>query len=90
MLTTATSNTFAQEVEQVQQDQNSWLDRFSIPDSLKAHSHELEALLNKVFKNCPETNQNIELAKQLAINWCSSKCKELDIPAEANIEALTR
>ena len=39
---------------------------------------------------CPVTEQNIELAKQLAINWCTSKCKELDIPAEANIAELTR
>ncbi len=90
MLTTAPSNIFANEVTAMPQDGSAWLDRFSIPDSLQSHSHELEALLNKVFKNCPVTDQNIELAKQLAINWCTSKCKELDIPAEANIAELTR
>ena len=88
MLSTAPSNIFAQEETSVTTGK-ALLERLTVPVDLRPHSHELEALLNKVFKNCPETSQNIELAKQLAINWCSSKCKELNLPVEAQIAQLS-
>ena len=68
------------------QGQSSWI--VSLPAPLMEYSSELEALMNKVFKNCPKTGQNIELAKQLAINWCNSKCKELDIPSDSLINQI--
>ena len=56
--------------------------QLNIPNELKQHKEELAGLLDKVFNNCPKSQQNVELAKQLALNWCTSKCKELDIPVE--------
>ena len=80
MLSTAPSNIFAQEETSVTTGK-ALLERLTVPVDLRPHSHELEALLNKVVQNCPETSQNLELA----INWCSSKCKELDLPVEPQI-----
>lgn len=47
----------------------------SLPQQLKSHQHELESLLNKVFRGrC--SPENLSLAQQLALNWCMSKCRQ--------------
>ncbi|HNB21419.1 MAG TPA: hypothetical protein PKZ32_03335 [Candidatus Melainabacteria bacterium] len=47
----------------------------SLPPQLKAHQHELESLLTKVFRGrC--SPENLPLAQQLALNWCMSKCRQ--------------
>lgn len=54
-------------------DCGSWT--LTLPSQLKSHQHELESLLNKVFRGrCSDAN--LPLAQQLALNWCMSKCKQ--------------
>lgn len=91
MLSTAPNPTFTTDtgsnISGECQGPSSWI--VSVPGPLEQYANELEALMNKVFKDCPKSSQNIELAKQLAINWCTSKCKELDIPSDSLVNELT-
>lgn len=53
-----------------------------LPPGLKAHQSELESLLSKVFAGRPRSPENLELAQQLTLNWCLSKCRKMGIPLE--------
>ena len=50
-----------------------------LPPTLQQHQRELEVLLRKVFNNRPRSPENIALAKQMSLNWCASKSRQLDI-----------
>jgi len=47
-----------------------------LPPVLAAHQPELEELLGNVFSGRPSSHENLQLAKQLSLNWCISKCKK--------------
>ena len=53
-----------------------------IPTGLKDHQAELERLLGKVFGNRPRSSDNLDLAKQMTINWCVSKARQTGLPLE--------
>ncbi len=48
-----------------------------IPNALKQYEWELERLIHKVFPHGLSNNENLNLAKQLTLNWCASMCKKL-------------
>lgn len=52
----------------------SWI--LSLPPTLIEHQPELERLLFKVFNNLPKSEHNVQLARQMSLNWCVSKCKQ--------------
>ncbi len=60
--------------------------KVSMPASLTAHKSELEHLINKVFANRLDSEDNIALAKQMSINWCVSKCKQVGLPPDECLE----
>ena len=51
----------------------------NVPQSMQPHKMELEQILAKVFSNCSNPSSNLALARQLAINWCQQKGRELGI-----------
>lgn len=61
-------------------DGSGWI--FSLPPKLKAYQPELEALLGKVFTDRKLRAENLQLAQQLSINWCRSKCRQVGISIE--------
>jgi hypothetical protein len=61
----------------VSQGGESWV--LNLPPRLQAYQGELELLLGKVFSGCPKSPHNLELAQQMTLNWCLSKCKKIGI-----------
>ncbi len=57
----------------------------AIPTELEQHELELELLIYKVFPNGLTNNENLNLAKQLALNWCASMCRKLGLNCKAQI-----
>lgn len=53
-----------------------------LPPRLQAHQTEIEMLLGRVFSGRPQSSENLELAQQMTINWCVSKCKKIGIALE--------
>jgi hypothetical protein len=49
----------------------------TLPPELKAHQHELEQMLGRVFAGRPTSKENFALAQQMSLNWCFSKCKQV-------------
>lgn len=54
----------------------------SLPSSLRAHQDELELLLGRAFSGRPRCQENLELAQQLTLNWCLSKCRKQGLSLE--------
>jgi hypothetical protein len=54
----------------------------SLPPKLKIYQPELEALLGKVFTDRRLRAENLQLAQQLSINWCRSKCRQVGLSIE--------
>jgi hypothetical protein len=50
-----------------------------LPPGLESYRSELEALLGKVFEGKGRSGANLELAQQMTLNWCMSKCRKLGI-----------
>ncbi|MBX9688903.1 MAG: hypothetical protein K2X27_19500 [Candidatus Obscuribacterales bacterium] len=53
-----------------------------LPTRLSAFQDELELLLGRAFAGRPRCQENLELAQQLTLNWCISKCKKQGITLE--------
>ncbi len=53
-----------------------------LPQRLKTYEDELEMLLGRAFTGRPRCPENLELAQQLTLNWCISKCKKQGISLE--------
>lgn len=51
----------------------------NLPPSLSAYQGELEGLLGRVFSGRPQSTHNLELAQQMTMNWCISKCRKIGI-----------
>jgi len=56
-----------------------------LPPGLKPHESEIQALLGKVFAGRPMSRDNLELAQQMTLNWCTSKCRKLGITLEESL-----
>jgi hypothetical protein len=67
-------------LEILSQNASGW--QIALPPGLQIHQGELETLLNKVFGGRPRTSDNLELAQQLTLNWCASKCRKEGIKFE--------
>ena len=52
---------------------------YCLPDQLREHEPELEILLGNVFSGRSRGQENIDLARQMYLNWCLSKCRKLGI-----------
>lgn len=59
---------------------NSW--ELNLPPRLRDHQPEIETLLSRVFSDRPHSADNLELAKQMTMNWCVSKWRKMGFPAE--------
>ena len=57
-----------------------------LPSQLKGFHDELELLLGRAFSGRPRCKENLELAQQLTLNWCVSKCKKQGISLEECLE----
>jgi hypothetical protein len=55
----------------------------NLPARLKPYQDELELLLGRAFTGRPRCQENLELAQQLTLNWCISKCRKQGITLEA-------
>lgn len=53
-----------------------------LPTRLRAYQDELEILLGRAFSGRPRCQENLELAQQLTLNWCISKCKKQGLTLE--------
>lgn len=53
-----------------------------LPSRLREYQDELELLLGRAFAGRPRCQENLELAQQLVLNWCISKCKKQGITLE--------
>jgi hypothetical protein len=53
-----------------------------LPPRLQTYQTELESLLGKVFSGRPNSRENLELAQQMTINWCVSKCRKIGMSIE--------
>ena len=53
-----------------------------LPPRLQAYQTEVESLLGRVFSERQQSDENLELAKQMTINWCASKCRKMGIALE--------
>lgn len=60
-----------------QADCGNWV--LSLPPGLRVHQQELEQLLGKVFAGRPHSQENLQLAKQMSLNWCFSKCRQTGV-----------
>ncbi|PWT97304.1 MAG: hypothetical protein C5B53_08215 [Candidatus Melainabacteria bacterium] len=49
----------------------SWV--LSLPPPLRANQNELEMMLIRVFSDKRSSAQNLALAQQLSLNWCTSQ-----------------
>lgn len=56
---------------------DSWV--LNLPPRLRMYQSEIEGLLGKVFSGRPRSADNIELAQQMTLNWCISKCQKIGI-----------
>lgn len=56
---------------------------YQVPPQLRNHEGELEVLLAKVFSGRPRGPENIDLARQMYLNWCLSKSRQLGITFDA-------
>lgn len=56
---------------------DSWI--LNLPPRLRSYQGEIEALLGKVFSGRPRSADNIELAQQMTLNWCISKCRKIGV-----------
>lgn len=63
-----------------QNSSGAWL--LCLPQRLREYQDELELLLGRAFSGRPRCNENLELAQQLTLNWCISKCRKLGISFE--------
>jgi hypothetical protein len=54
----------------------------SLPTRMRDSQDELEKLLARAFTGRPRCQENLELAQQLTINWCVSKCRKQGVPLE--------
>jgi hypothetical protein len=54
----------------------------SLPSRMRDSQDELENLLARAFSGRPRCQSNLELAQQLTINWCISKCRKQGLPFE--------
>lgn len=54
----------------------------ALPAGLRKHQDELELLLGRAFAGRPRCPENLELAQQLTLNWCLSKCRKQGITLE--------
>lgn len=54
----------------------------SLPPRLRDAQDELELLLARVFSGRLRSQENLELAQQLTLNWCLSKCRKAGIKME--------
>ena len=57
-----------------------------LPARLAPHQAELETLISKVFADRPHSAANLELAQQMTLNWCRSKCRKLGINLEDSLK----
>lgn len=53
-----------------------------LPNRLKPYQDELELLLGRAFAGRPRCQENLELAQQLTLNWCISKCRKQGMTLE--------
>ncbi len=53
-----------------------------LPTRLRDFQDELEMLLGRAFTGRPRCQENLELAQQLTLNWCISKCKKQGLTLE--------
>ncbi len=51
----------------------------NLPPRLRVYQNEIEGLLGKVFSGRPKSPDNLELAQQMTLNWCISKCSKIGI-----------
>lgn len=63
-----------------QSSSGSWV--LSLPERLRPYQDELELLLGRAFAGRPRCQENLELAQQLTLNWCISKCRKQGITLE--------
>lgn len=54
----------------------------TLPPALKDYQEELESLLEKVFSGRTTSSDNLDLARQMSLNWCMAKCREIDLSYE--------
>lgn len=54
----------------------------NLPLRLRPHQDELELLLGRAFSGRPRCRENLELAQQLTLNWCLSKCRKAGLNLE--------
>jgi hypothetical protein len=52
-----------------------------LPPSLRTYENELESLLGRVFSG-RQSAENLELAQQMTLNWCVSKCRKMGVSLE--------
>ncbi len=52
---------------------------YQMPAQLRSHEGELEVLMAKVFTGRSRGPENIDLARQMYLNWCLSKSRQLGI-----------
>jgi hypothetical protein len=65
----------------------SWV--ICLPPDLRAYQGELEALLGRVFAgNGQLLSDNFDLAQQMSLNWCMSKCRQVGISFEESLSKL--
>lgn len=53
-----------------------------LPGRLRPYQDELELLLGRAFAGRPRCQENLELAQQLTLNWCISKCRKQGLTLE--------
>jgi hypothetical protein len=58
----------------------SWI--LSLPPLLRPNQDELEMMLIRVFSDKRSASQNLELAQQLSLNWCSSQALKKGLSLE--------
>lgn len=58
----------------------SWV--LNLPGRLQPYQDELELLLGRAFAGRPRCQENLELAQQLTLNWCISKCRKQGMTLE--------
>lgn len=52
---------------------------YQLPAQLQVYEGELELLMAKVFRGRTRGPENIDLARQMYLNWCLSKSRQLGI-----------
>ena len=57
----------------------------NLPPRLRAYQSELESLLGRVFRG-KESTENLELAQQMTLNWCVSKCRKIGLTLDESFQ----